>query len=116
RYYSFCLTSVTLSPSLLCVSLYLDHLALHSCPTRRSSDLYGGEYVLVGLGASASAVRPRAQLSYRVTQGWSTELVLASMPTSPQDRKSTRLNSSHQIISYAVFCFINKNWEGCPCD
>src|SRR5574344_2431713 len=22
----------------------------------------------------------------------------------PQDRKSTRLNSSHQIISYAVFC------------
>src|SRR5207244_13136197 len=24
---------------------------------------------------------------------------------SPSDRKSTRLNSSHQIISYAVFCF-----------
>src|SRR5258708_33151546 len=24
------------------------------------------------------------------------------------DRKSTRLNSSHQIISYAVFCFKNK--------
>src|SRR5207244_6180168 len=24
--------------------------------------------------------------------------------TSGQDRKSTRLNSSHQIISYAVFC------------
>src|SRR5207244_4899358 len=23
----------------------------------------------------------------------------------PSDRKSTRLNSSHQIISYAVFCF-----------
>src|SRR5258708_15102639 len=23
------------------------------------------------------------------------------------DRKSTRLNSSHQIISYAVFCLIN---------
>src|SRR5207244_6228393 len=22
----------------------------------------------------------------------------------PEDRKSTRLNSSHQIISYAVFC------------
>src|SRR5207244_1301732 len=26
----------------------------------------------------------------------------------PQDRKSTRLNSSHQIISYAVFCLKNK--------
>src|SRR5258708_28428213 len=25
------------------------------------------------------------------------------------DRKSTRLNSSHQIISYAVFCFQKKN-------
>src|SRR5207244_12751920 len=25
-----------------------------------------------------------------------------------QDRKSTRLNSSHQIISYAVFCLKNK--------
>src|SRR5258708_28270837 len=24
------------------------------------------------------------------------------------DRKSTRLNSSHQIISYTVFCFKNK--------
>src|SRR5947208_4158301 len=26
-----------------------------------------------------------------------------------QDRKSTRLNSSHQIISYAVFCLKKKN-------
>src|SRR5258708_12210927 len=25
--------------------------------------------------------------------------------TEVEDRKSTRLNSSHQIISYAVFCF-----------
>src|SRR5258708_10311711 len=28
-----------------------------------------------------------------------------------QDRKSTRLNSSHQIISYAVFCLKKKNKE-----
>src|SRR5258708_12373565 len=27
----------------------------------------------------------------------------------PGDRKSTRLNSSHQIISYAVFCLKKKN-------
>src|SRR5258708_14313161 len=27
---------------------------------------------------------------------------------STQDRKSTRLNSSHQIISYAVFCLKKK--------
>src|SRR5258708_24891842 len=27
------------------------------------------------------------------------------------DRKSTRLNSSHQIISYAVFCLTNKKFK-----
>src|SRR5438552_18880624 len=30
---------------------------------------------------------------------------------SPRDRKSTRLNSSHQIISYAVFCLKKKKIE-----
>src|SRR5258708_12505813 len=30
-----------------------------------------------------------------------------------QDRKSTRLNSSHQIISYAVFC-LKKKKPKCP--
>src|SRR5947208_4942268 len=30
-------------------------------------------------------------------------------PASAVDRKSTRLNSSHQIISYAVFCLKKKN-------
>src|SRR5258708_29272728 len=29
-------------------------------------------------------------------------------PLRPEDRKSTRLNSSHQIISYAVFCLKKK--------
>src|SRR5258708_20456451 len=29
-------------------------------------------------------------------------------PSSVRDRKSTRLNSSHQIISYAVFCLKKK--------
>src|SRR5258708_11434041 len=32
-----------------------------------------------------------------------------------RDRKSTRLNSSHQIISYAVFCLKKKKkkWDSC---
>src|SRR5258708_27269254 len=30
-------------------------------------------------------------------------------PSPHLDRKSTRLNSSHQIISYAVFCLKKKN-------
>src|SRR5258708_8296351 len=34
----------------------------------------------------------------------------------PEDRKSTRLNSSHQIISYAVFCLKKKKNEDKPLD
>src|SRR3990170_280540 len=34
---------------------------------------------------------------------------------SPADRKSTRLNSSHQIISYAVFCLKKKRLVARPC-
>src|SRR5574341_1775086 len=30
------------------------------------------------------------------------------------DRKSTRLNSSHQLISYAVFCLKKKNYHPPP--
>src|SRR5258708_17087182 len=52
-------------------------------------------------------------------RGWLGRLILCRSGTfsppkgcSPltkiQDRKSTRLNSSHQIISYAVFCFKKK--------
>src|SRR5258708_29351635 len=33
--------------------------------------------------------------------------------TPPEDRKSTRLNSSHQIISYAVFCLKKKKSSYC---
>src|SRR5688500_6928949 len=33
----------------------------------------------------------------------------ALIVTTPQDRKSTRLNSSHLVISYAVFCLKKKN-------
>src|SRR5438552_10403905 len=34
---------------------------------------------------------------------------LRALGRMPIDRKSTRLNSSHQIISYAVFCLKKKN-------
>src|SRR5256885_6624634 len=36
-------------------------------------------------------------------------LWLAEPDYSQQDRKSTRLNSSHLVISYAVFCLKKKN-------
>src|SRR5256886_5747090 len=36
-------------------------------------------------------------------------IVLSSRPPAQLDRKSTRLNSSHSQISYAVFCLKKKN-------
>src|SRR5215467_15477377 len=44
----------------------------------------------------------------RATSLWSTPS--ASRPR-PSDRKSTRLNSSHLVISYAVFCLKKKNFQ-----
>src|SRR5258708_30270651 len=49
--------------------------------------------------------------------GLNTQALLTTVPAGKRlvvehvslDRKSTRLNSSHQIISYAVFCLKKKN-------
>jgi hypothetical protein len=45
---------------------------------------YGGEYVLVGLGRSASSLRPRMQLDARISDDWHGSLIFASMPTGPE--------------------------------
>src|SRR2546422_7613547 len=37
-----------------------------------------------------------------------------TVSTPPRDRKSTRLNSSHGYISYAVFCLKKKKHMLCP--
>src|SRR5438034_3511757 len=34
--------------------------------------------------------------------------IFVASATAPRDRKSTRLNSSHTVISYAVFCLKKK--------
>src|SRR2546429_8175193 len=39
---------------------------------------------------------------------WASLTACAAIATNPQDRKSTRLNSSHGYISYAVFCLKKK--------
>src|SRR5439155_24525533 len=84
------------------------HRPLHSFPTRRSSVLYPGNarrQLLrrraggaclerpADLPGDRRADRPRGALAGR----------------SARDRKSTRLNSSHVAISYAVFCLKKKN-------
>src|SRR5215467_15147401 len=50
----------------------------------------------------------------RSTRGRSPAAPIARAPRAPgraprRDRKSTRLNSSHLVISYAVFCLKKKN-------
>src|SRR5947209_10639713 len=75
---------------------YGDHQDLHSFPTRRSSDLQG-----IAAGA------PRAPRG-GADGGFGGDLALRQVRARP-DRKSTRLNSSHANISYAVFCLKKKN-------
>src|SRR5699024_12681476 len=69
---------------------FVSHRRLHSFPTRRSSDL---AIVVI------MKMRNKSQ----------TKTPLFDHETFSQDRKSTRLNSSHVSISYAVFCLKKKN-------
>src|SRR6516164_3519173 len=39
---------------------------------------------------------------------------MSSTRSTPTDRKSTRLNSSHSSISYAVFCLKKKKYRPAP--
>src|SRR2546426_3094853 len=48
---------------------------------------------------------PPTALESRQVQGGR---IIATGPGTPIDRKSTRLNSSHLVISYAVFCLKKK--------
>jgi hypothetical protein len=44
---------------------------------------YGSEYVLVGLGRAASAIRPRMELNVRASKNWHAALIFASLPVGP---------------------------------
>src|SRR5947207_9881877 len=55
---------------------------------------------------AALLLEDRATISLGVARN---QLVIEGVATDPkQDRKSTRLNSSHTVISYAVFCLKKK--------
>src|SRR5436305_4697176 len=97
---------------MLCVlHLYHEHLDHHSFPTRRSSDLDGAETAarireLSGGGADvvvdASGFPETFLPSIDALRDGGTLIEVGA------DRKSTRLNSSHVRISYAVFCLKKK--------
>src|SRR5438876_8779306 len=85
---------------------YRAHPNLHSFPTRRSSDLFQelatlGPLGTLGYEAHALSVHDAERFA-QAGKAWRKPLRVV------QDRKSTRLNSSHPSNSYAVFCLKKK--------
>src|SRR5438034_9517110 len=85
------------------------HPDIPSFPTRRSSDLAemrhvraAGGRILVVAGPAVVHTGAGVYLSRLIELGY-VQVLFAG-----KDRKSTRLNSSHTVISYAVFCLKKK--------
>src|SRR5207248_11301475 len=101
-------------------SLYASvvHLDLHSFPTRRSSDLLLSRHamcpreVVEKLRDGQLVIQPK-RVGHVADQLMQTlrldaDLNARHLDLAARDRKSTRLNSSHRTISYAVFCLKKK--------
>src|SRR5437867_6253580 len=85
----------------------LTHRHLHSFPTRRSSDLVTGMTARPEFSAVSFNLIPTVG-EYFVFPALTTTGACEIMVFEGIDRKSTRLNSSHRTISYAVFCLKKK--------
>src|SRR5207245_8583414 len=90
---------------------------LHSFPTRRSSDLFTVYHYTIG--TTTNSTNPILVNGATVADGGTVAVPVMNnyttyFPVDPayleigRDRKSTRLNSSHGSISYAVFCLKKK--------
>src|SRR5699024_11857051 len=102
----------------VCVYVSLCHSFLLSFPTRRSSDLCALLLLLAYRALFCGDVSlNRFELVTLIRVGGKGAQQYASAknagvddgPDCKPDRKSTRLNSSHVSISYAVFCLKKKN-------
>src|SRR5690242_20907725 len=93
-----------------------DHRDLHSFPTRRSSDLNQARrptYAKTRANSASIRNEPLASIiAARLENGGRRHQTGFDRRPDPfsalGDRKSTRLNSSHMSISYAVFCLKKK--------
>src|SRR5688500_19219478 len=99
---------------LICQSCSTDLRALHFFPTRRSSDL---NLPLVALTVAIMLIATIASWNVEKNiKGYFALLLILNAAIIGSftaldfllDRKSTRLNSSHLVISYAVFCLKKK--------
>src|SRR5690606_42061485 len=93
------------------------HRSLHSFPTRRSSDLPGEASAVVTdvmgpvteIDAPADSFTPPTGKHILIMPCSSAgQGCVDEAEEEKRDRKSTRLNSSHVKISYAVFCLKKK--------
>src|SRR5207248_8535870 len=100
------------------LSTALTHLHLHSFPTRRSSDLRAlAKQTDMKEDRKSGVITitvtdhdpKRAQALAQAYVDALNRIVTVMVITPLLDRKSTRLNSSHRTISYAVFCLKKKN-------
>src|SRR5690349_23726508 len=82
---------------------YTDHRDLHSFPTRRSSDL---AKALTRHSQPDLRWKDWADWAWSRCRSWDSPAWYRNRQR--EDRKSTRLNSSHVEISYAVFCLKKK--------
>src|SRR5205807_10313520 len=90
------------------------HPTLHSFPTRRSSDLTwaSARGLLQAAGLSLTiallVAAPFFRMGIMVGHDFAFHMTSWMDVKREIDRKSTRLNSSHLVISYAVFCLKKK--------
>src|SRR5207245_11497937 len=105
---SFCSRYPPTSLTLVLLYTLLPHRALHSFPTRRSSDLSLGSTFQPVLLKKPLWDIARTYLGEGDLRAGEEGLVDPLPPGKSEDRKSTRLNSSHGSISYAVFCLKKK--------
>src|SRR5437763_11041562 len=89
--------------------LYLSQTATHrvllSFPTRRSSDLFNASiHSLIPASPVLISWPPPTRQTITAQSEWRSRQEIKNSG----DRKSTRLNSSHRCISYAVFCLKKK--------
>src|SRR5688572_31617614 len=86
---------------------YGQERGVHSFPTRRSSDLIRQTRNADSTSRMDTGMAETTYLE-AITQAMSEEMARDERVFLIGDRKSTRLNSSHSQISYAVFCLKKK--------
>src|SRR5690554_6647377 len=104
--------------TVLCAGLLLLFSSLSMANSRGEQKQVFGDYEVHYIGLTSSFLSPETAQAYGIqrsrTMGFLSISVLDAnkkndLAVPVTDRKSTRLNSSHVRISYAVFCLKKKN-------